>query len=727
MNLFWTTLCTLMTFFAFAQKPTGDIQKDTALANQYLKKAINLYETNDTTMKDVELLKQAHTLYETYPFNEKLIEIKGWLGLQEKSKPTNSISSAQAAIDLAKKEMPHVLHPTVLAPAYLAMCNALREKNKESAFQYALKGRLCADKKSKLYYKISTQAISMGCVLRKFDLVNSLIAELTNALETHKNDNLKEYWKHSYTELALNLNELTHEIKGFEKPENLYNEDLVATLKILLVSELTIYKLEPSDRNLKACFYTFERLKAIQLVKILSPKPLTKDDYPELKTFVEDMIFKKEQIDSLPNNSRKDSIEFYKKDLLDITQRMERYLGEVEVNFTNEIHTFSHVRHASLVETQKQLSKETLLIEYIDAKSIGKQFIFTIGQSEKNIYESDGENLITNIKKLDELIQDRFAFQKPTRNEFIEVSHELYKTLIEPIEAELEGKTKLMIVVEGQLFHLPFELLLKSKEKKPYHKLDFLIKKYEVNYHYSATTFLKLKEKATIKNHSLLAFAPVFSKGEKMTNGTRSLDFMVDSLYKSIENFEFVALPNTKKEVKAIAKLVKSNNGKTMVLLRENATKDKLAQHLERQPYQFIHIATHSLVNFKDPKRSALACYSKDSTMDNLFYADEIQFKKINADLVILSSCESGIGQLVQGEGLIALNRSFIYSGTKNVIFSLWKVSDKYSSKLMIDFYKSYFEKPSYTNALRQAKLKMLKNPTSAQPRFWSAFVLMGE
>jgi CHAT domain-containing protein len=113
--------------------------------------------------------------------------------------------------------------------------------------------------------------------------------------------------------------------------------------------------------------------------------------------------------------------------------------------------------------------------------------------------------------------------------------------------------------------------------------------------------------------------------------------------------------------------------------------------------------------------------------MDNLIYANEIQFKNINADLVVLSSCESGIGQFVAGEGLIALNRSFIYSGAKNVLFSLWKVSDKYSSELMIDFYKSYFENQSYTTALRQAKLKMLTDATKAQPKYWSAFVLMGE
>ena len=184
---------------------------------------------------------------------------------------------------------------------------------------------------------------------------------------------------------------------------------------------------------------------------------------------------------------------------------------------------------------------------------------------------------------------------------------------------------------------------------------------------------------------------------------------------------------NGRIDQKSITKIIESKNGKTNTLLKSTATKSNLSSNLKTQSYQFVHIATHGLVNFKNPKLSALACYSKNEKIDNFLYANEIQFKNINADLVVLSSCESGIGQLVAGEGLIALNRSFIYSGAKNVMFSLWKVSDKYSSELMIDFYKNYFQNPSYTSALRQAKLKMLANPTSAQPKYWSPFVLMGE
>ncbi|NJN77000.1 MAG: CHAT domain-containing protein [Saprospiraceae bacterium] len=200
---------------------------------------------------------------------------------------------------------------------------------------------------------------------------------------------------------------------------------------------------------------------------------------------------------------------------------------------------------------------------------------------------------------------------------------------------------------------------------------------------------------------------------------------MIDSLYRGIENNEFVALPNTKREVNTIEKMLR-DKGETTILLQEDATKKGLESAL-KQKYQFVHIATHGLVNFKNPKLSALACYSANNEMDNLYYANEIQNSEIVVDLVVLSSCESGIGQLVASEGLIALNRSFIYSGAKNVLFSLWKVDDKWSSELMIDFYKNYLDGKSYTEALRAAKLNLLNDEVTAQPKYWAAFVLMGE
>ncbi|MFK7948270.1 MAG: CHAT domain-containing protein [Saprospiraceae bacterium] len=513
--------------------------------------------------------------------------------------------------------------------------------------------------------------------------------------------------------------------KGFDKSRYILSDNLSGTFKMTLLGEYELYKIEPSEALFEDFFKTSEQVKAMQLMETLSPSTLPKTLYEEEKELLEIIDNAGKELELIMARKQTDSIGHYQNKLFEASLSLENYNKKITTEYPKVANDFYISEYAKIKDIQTQISATTLVLSYNIMRF--ETHIVAISKSNKMIAITNFGRDIENIKKLNELIQDPFAFQNGVRNEFIDISHELYKTLIQPIESELEGKTRLMIVVEGQLFHLPFELLLKSNEKKPYHELDFLIKNYEINYHYSATAFLKLQEKETVKDNSLLAFAPVFSRGEELTEATRSLDFMIDSLYKGIDRNEFVALPSTKKEVNKIAKIVQSNNGKTNVLLQKKATKANFTKQLDNQSYQFVHIATHGLVNFKNPKLSALACYSKNETMDNLMYANEIQFKNINADLVILSSCESGIGQLVEGEGLIALNRSFIYSGAKNVLFSLWKVSDSHSSELMIDFYDNYFQNQSYTTALRNAKLKMLENPTSAQPKFWSAFVLMGE
>ena len=142
-----------------------------------------------------------------------------------------------------------------------------------------------------------------------------------------------------------------------------------------------------------------------------------------------------------------------------------------------------------------------------------------------------------------------------------------------------------------------------------------------------------------------------------------------------------------------------------------------------------MHLATHSFVNEDRPQLSGIAFSQPiDSTAsdDGILYPDEIYNLDINADLVVLSSCESGVGKAVKGEGLLALTRGFLYAGTSNIIASLWKVSDRQTSKLMLQFYEQYLSGKRYSSALRDSKLAMIKDPFSAYPMFWAGFVLVG-
>jgi CHAT domain-containing protein len=131
-----------------------------------------------------------------------------------------------------------------------------------------------------------------------------------------------------------------------------------------------------------------------------------------------------------------------------------------------------------------------------------------------------------------------------------------------------------------------------------------------------------------------------------------------------------------------------------------------------------IHIATYGFINEDNHNLSALTCCNGENNGADLLYANDIRNEKVKADLVVLSSCESGLRRKVGGEGLIALNPAFIYADARNVISSLWKINDRYSSEFMINFHQEVVSGQSYTNALRQTKLRLPADPATAQPRF---------
>ena len=121
---------------------------------------------------------------------------------------------------------------------------------------------------------------------------------------------------------------------------------------------------------------------------------------------------------------------------------------------------------------------------------------------------------------------------------------------------------------------------------------------------------------------------------------------------------------------------------------------------------------------------------AQDSTLaeDGILYLGEVYNLNLNADLVVLSACETGLGKIARGEGLIGLTRGFLYAGAQNLLVSLWQVNDASTSQLMIDFYRNMLNGESKPTALREAKLALIENdPKYAGPYYWAPFVLIGK
>ncbi len=325
----------------------------------------------------------------------------------------------------------------------------------------------------------------------------------------------------------------------------------------------------------------------------------------------------------------------------------------------------------------------------------------------------------------------------------LKTSSELYQTLIAAIEGLIKNKNNLIIIPDEHLYYLPFETLCKNSSfSNNLAKTDFLVKNYSVSYHHSATLWLnsiEKSEKHIAQRDNFIGFAPVFDN--KTNNGfivsrewisdTTTTDIATRSVSTDLSRFN--SLPYSEEEVNSITKLFSKKGKKAKGYFYREANEANFKQNV--QNYKYVHIASHSFANDYYPVLSGIAFSQPDTSQttsengeDGILYAGETYNLNIpNADLVVLSSCQSGLGKLVKGEGFLSLSRGFLYSGTPNIIFSLWNVKDEQSKELMIEFYKNVLQGKDYAKALREAKLKLIKNKKTASPEYWAAWILLGE
>jgi CHAT domain-containing protein len=138
---------------------------------------------------------------------------------------------------------------------------------------------------------------------------------------------------------------------------------------------------------------------------------------------------------------------------------------------------------------------------------------------------------------------------------------------------------------------------------------------------------------------------------------------------------------------------------------------------------KLIHLSTHSFLYEKQPL--ILFSNSNDPENDGFLEAGEIVKMKLNSDLVVLSSCNSGLGEIDPAEGILGMSKAFFEAGSKSVVVSLWDVNDKYTSKFMGLFYRRLSEGHNKSKALRFAKIDFIKE-YSPNPYYWGAFILSG-
>lgn len=393
-------------------------------------------------------------------------------------------------------------------------------------------------------------------------------------------------------------------------------------------------------------------------------------------------------------------------------------------------------KSATIPGIQKTLNHNTAVLNYFVGDST--LFIATITDS---LYKMEEIPIDCSFKKLVITYYRNIKMAEPEA--FASNSQRIYEKLINPVKGYITGKAHLVIIPDDYLYYLPFETLIDNSFSPKiinddYSGLNYLIKSHSISYHHSATLWYNSeKEKSKLaanQKMNFIGFAPVFSEendnGIIISSNLSAIDTTESDLaYRSISSDlkRFNPLPYSKDEVTSIVKLFEKQKREAKAYIFSEANEANFKSYAPG--YDIVHISSHGFSNDKEPALSGIVFSQPTDTLfkeDGILYTGETYNLNLNADLIVLSSCESGFGKLVKGEGLQALSRGFLYAGSPNVIFSLWKALDKPTKDLMVQFYSNVLEGKTYPEALRQAKLKLINDPKTAFPHFWGGFVMLG-
>lgn len=326
----------------------------------------------------------------------------------------------------------------------------------------------------------------------------------------------------------------------------------------------------------------------------------------------------------------------------------------------------------------------------------------------------------------------------------------LSRILLDPVAAHLSGKTDWLILPDGAMNAVPFELLaLQSSEYRP------LIADSIVRFSPSLRFVdLAARKPSRQADNTLLALAdPVYPKLAQV-GGIPASELQAVTRSSSVLG-NFAPLPETRTEVLAIARLV--GESQAVTLLGEKASESEL-KRADLSRFRFLHLATHGILGGDVPGIGEPALVlAEEQSEDGFLTASEAEKLKLGTELTVLSACNTGSGEYYTGEGVMGMGRAFLVAGSRSVLVSLWPVESKATEALMVSFYRNMQSGKGTAEALRSAKLEMLmpaapapapasvvkgkpgakklavevkpvppQQPERSHPFFWAPFVLFG-
>lgn len=440
------------------------------------------------------------------------------------------------------------------------------------------------------------------------------------------------------------------------------------------------------------------------------------------------------------------------KQLDSLTRQQER----LEVELSRRSNEFRmHVMPVTIAAVRNATPKDAVVIEWIKYKSLDPRTpkVQSAYDSDSNseryaafvIKRNEDPTVIDlgDAQAIDSAVQQfRRSVSDPKDDDYKLQAASLFTRVIEPLSKHIKGFSHLLLSPDGNLNLVPMGALLNSRG-------EYLIEQFDITYLTSARDLLRIQKKLAPSSGDVVVADPFYGS---RTAAISQLDATIQSQRSSDLDrggLVFRSLSNTALEAQALKKLLKLDDAN--VLLQLDATETRLKQL--RGP-RILHVATHgfflgdqdvmadlnyvgspskSAILTENPLlRSGIALTGANVRRagpgdDGILTALEAANLDLHGtELVVLSACDSGIGNVQNGEGVYGLRRALVLAGAQTQITSLWKVSDEATRVLMIDYYQRLLNGVGRSAALRQAQLSMLANKDLSHPYYWASFVPIG-
>ncbi|WP_299604870.1 CHAT domain-containing protein [uncultured Aquimarina sp.] len=519
----------------------------------------------------------------------------------------------------------------------------------------------------------------------------------------------------NYKEASIMLTTLSTFLLNYE--EKLLISDIGKMLyKEAIQANLLLYQVKKGPNLLQNAYHYSEKSRSGVLKDLLQDSNAKgfsglSSDVIELekKLKIDEAYYQSKVNDELSNREIDSSrLSRYESKLFHVSHKQDSLTEILEKNYP-KYHQLKYDNEViSVAEVQQRLDDKMTLLEFFTADST--TYAFTISKNNIAVKELSTPKLEEQVKEFQGAITKDYEAYKG-------ISYNLYQTLVEPINKELVGN-QLIIVPDGPLWHLNFDLLLTQEDPSNNPKnWSYLLKDYAISYANSATLLFRdslEQESETNPLQECLAFS--FS-------GEENTEIASTKVRLRILRSVGVDLPGTREEIGAIANIVDGQ-----YFYGSEATEQNFKEHAGG--YNILHLALHGDVDNERPENSKLYfTKSKDTLEDNYLYSHELFALDIPAELTVLSACNTGTGKIAKGEGIMSLGNAFQYAGTKSLLLTNWEVSDETTPKIMEYFYRNLKDGKNKAEALQQAKLQFLNttNEETNHPYYWGGFYLLGD